>query len=127
MSSLVTGPDRSVAGKMTRSALVTRRSRPPASTIVLSDAAMPVSSTATFAAPASLSSTGVEDGLQRSGVEDVPGGGPAAARRVDGVRDVAEPAHGVRVGRADDPHAGAPRVAHMLGAQVEPVGQAVHL
>src|SRR5215207_822831 len=36
MSSLVTACERSVAGKMTRSPLVTRRSRPPASTIVAS-------------------------------------------------------------------------------------------
>ena len=47
MSSLVTAPERSVAGKITRSGLDTRRSRPPASTIVASDAAMPRSSTAT--------------------------------------------------------------------------------
>src|SRR5215207_125950 len=40
MSSLVTGPERSVAGKITRAGLLTRSSRPPASTIVLSDAAM---------------------------------------------------------------------------------------
>ena len=41
MSSLVTAALRSVAGKITRSALDTRRSRPPASTVVASDAAMP--------------------------------------------------------------------------------------
>src|SRR4051794_13523984 len=40
MSSLVTGPERSVAGKITRAGLLTRSSRPPASTIVLSDAGM---------------------------------------------------------------------------------------
>src|SRR5215203_1976165 len=38
MSSLVTAAERSVAGKITRSALVTRRSRPPASTMVASEA-----------------------------------------------------------------------------------------
>ena len=37
MSSFVTAAVRSVAGKITRSALVTRRSRPPASTMVASD------------------------------------------------------------------------------------------
>src|SRR4051812_18922698 len=41
MSSLVTAGVRSVAGKITRSGLVTRRSRPPASTIVASAAGMP--------------------------------------------------------------------------------------
>src|SRR5436309_10837809 len=46
MSSLVIAPERSVAGKITRSGLVTRRFRPPASTIVASAAAMPRSSTA---------------------------------------------------------------------------------
>src|SRR5215210_931440 len=46
MSSLVTGPERSVFGKITRSGLDTRRSRPPASMIVASDAGMPWSSTA---------------------------------------------------------------------------------
>src|SRR3954454_6741421 len=45
MSSLVTGAVRSVAGKMTRSPLVTRSSRPPASSIVTSDGAMSRSST----------------------------------------------------------------------------------
>src|SRR5215207_9434025 len=40
MSSLLTGADRSVAGKITRSGLLTRSSRPPASTIVASDAAI---------------------------------------------------------------------------------------
>ena len=52
---------------------------------------------------------------------------PAAARRRDRERHVLEPAHRVRVGRADDPHAGAQRVADVLAAQVEPVGQAVDL
>ncbi len=42
--------ERSVGGKITRSGLDTRRSRPPASTIVASDAAMPRSSTACRAA-----------------------------------------------------------------------------
>src|SRR3954451_15446859 len=37
MSSFVTATERSVAGKITRSPLVTRRSRPPASTMVASD------------------------------------------------------------------------------------------
>src|SRR4051812_11056216 len=37
MSSFVTAAERSVAGKITRSPLVTRRSRPPASTMVASD------------------------------------------------------------------------------------------
>src|SRR5918995_5701927 len=41
MSSLVTALERSVIGKITRSGLVTRKSRPPASTIMASDAAMP--------------------------------------------------------------------------------------
>src|SRR4029453_10525561 len=41
MSSLVTAPERSVVGKITRSGLDTRKSRPPASTITASDAAMP--------------------------------------------------------------------------------------
>jgi hypothetical protein len=41
MSSLVTAPERSLIGKITRSGLDTRKSRPPASTIVASDAAMP--------------------------------------------------------------------------------------
>src|SRR4051812_8988643 len=45
MSSLVTGAVRSVSGKITRSPLVTRTSRPPASTIVASALAMPRSST----------------------------------------------------------------------------------
>src|SRR4051794_4117797 len=40
MSSLVTSPERSVAGKITRSGLETRNSRPPASTVVASDLAM---------------------------------------------------------------------------------------
>ena len=40
MSSLVTAPERSVIGKITRSGLDTRKSRPPASTIVASDVAM---------------------------------------------------------------------------------------
>ena len=40
MSSLVTAAVRSVAGKITRSGLDTRSSRPPASTVVLSLAAM---------------------------------------------------------------------------------------
>ncbi len=40
-SSLVNAPERSVIGKITRSGLDTRRSRPPASTIIASDAAMP--------------------------------------------------------------------------------------
>src|SRR5829696_6057748 len=47
MSSFVTGADRSVAVKMTRPPLVTRRSGPPASTIVALDDAIPWSSTAT--------------------------------------------------------------------------------
>jgi hypothetical protein len=38
---LVISAERSVAGKITRSALVTRRSRPPASMIVASEAGMP--------------------------------------------------------------------------------------
>ena len=38
MSSFVTAAVRSVAGKITRSPLVTRRSRPPASTMVASEA-----------------------------------------------------------------------------------------
>jgi hypothetical protein len=38
---LVTAPERSVIGKITRSGLDTRKSRPPASTIIASDAAMP--------------------------------------------------------------------------------------
>ena len=41
MSSFVTAGVRSVAGKITRSALDTRSSRPPASTIMASDLAMP--------------------------------------------------------------------------------------
>src|SRR4051794_28210509 len=41
MSSFVTGAERSVAGKITRSPLVTRSSRPPASTMVTSEAGMP--------------------------------------------------------------------------------------
>src|SRR4051794_11187712 len=41
MSSLVTGSEWSVGGKITRSGLVTRSSRPPASTIVASEVAMP--------------------------------------------------------------------------------------
>jgi hypothetical protein len=41
MSSLVTAPERSVIGKITRSGLDTRKSRPPAPTIMASDAAMP--------------------------------------------------------------------------------------
>src|ERR671919_2116049 len=41
MSSLVTALERSVIGKITRSGLDTRKSRPPASTIIASDAAMP--------------------------------------------------------------------------------------
>src|SRR4051794_1852396 len=45
MSSLVTSGERSVAGKITRSGLDTRRSRPPASMIVASDGAMAPSST----------------------------------------------------------------------------------
>src|SRR5919197_4811433 len=58
MSSLVTGPDRSVLGKITRSGLDTRKSRPPASTIVASDVAMPRSSTArTPGAPESSSAS----------------------------------------------------------------------
>src|SRR3954449_12825696 len=40
MSSLVTSAVRSVAGKITRSGLVTRTSRPPASTTVASDFAI---------------------------------------------------------------------------------------
>ena len=40
MSSLVTAAVRSVAGKITRSALLTRSSRPPASMVVLSFGAM---------------------------------------------------------------------------------------
>src|ERR1700716_3679455 len=42
MSSFVTSPERSVGGKITRSGLDTRRSRPPASTIVASDSAIPL-------------------------------------------------------------------------------------
>src|SRR5215210_314191 len=41
MSSLVTAAERSVVGKITRSGLETRNWRPPASTIVASDGAMP--------------------------------------------------------------------------------------
>src|SRR4029453_6671678 len=41
MSSLVTAPERSVIGKITRSGLDTRKSRPPASTIIAPDAATP--------------------------------------------------------------------------------------
>src|SRR5215218_6219658 len=41
MSSLVTSPERSVIGKITRSGLDTRKSRPPAATVVSSDAAIP--------------------------------------------------------------------------------------
>src|SRR5829696_7300348 len=47
MSSLVSAPERSVGGKITRSGLDTRSSRPPASTIVASAFAMPLSCTAT--------------------------------------------------------------------------------
>ena len=46
MSSLVTSPVRSVFGKITRSGLETRRSRPPASRVVASVVAMTGSSTA---------------------------------------------------------------------------------
>ena len=52
---------------------------------------------------------------------------PAAARRVDRVRHVAEPAHRVRVGRADDLDARTQRIAHVLAAEVQSIGQAVHL
>src|SRR5260370_41878657 len=45
MSSLVTAGVRSVSGKIPRSGLDTRRSRPPASTIVSLAGAMPTSST----------------------------------------------------------------------------------
>src|SRR5918999_4226657 len=41
MSSFVTGPECSVSGKITRSGLETRTSRPSASTTVASDVAMP--------------------------------------------------------------------------------------
>src|SRR5215212_5929383 len=41
MSSLVNAGERSVAGKMTRSGFVTRKSRPPASTTVASDKGRP--------------------------------------------------------------------------------------
>src|SRR5512133_3465498 len=41
MSSLVTAPERSLIGKITRSGLDTRKWRPPASTILASDTAMP--------------------------------------------------------------------------------------
>ena len=54
-------------------------------------------------------------------------GRPAAARRRDGELHVPEPARRVRVGRADDLHAGIDRLAHLLVAEVEPVGQAVRL
>ena len=37
------------------------------------------------------------------------------------------PAHRVRVGRADDLHAGAQRFAHVLAAEVEAVREAVDL
>src|SRR4051794_26741680 len=50
MSSFVIASERSVCGKITRSALVTRSSRPPASTIVASDAAMAGSLTVTAGA-----------------------------------------------------------------------------
>src|SRR6266536_1340717 len=88
MSSLVTARERSVIGKITRSGLDTRKSRPPASTIAASDAAMPRSCTAKTrghrghpsrcdrldgsggggdagAAPASLLCMGADDGLPR--------------------------------------------------------------
>src|SRR5436190_6676059 len=52
MWSLVTGPERSVLGKITRSGLLTRSSRPPAPTIVAFDAAITGSSTVRTAAPA---------------------------------------------------------------------------
>src|SRR5688500_7251968 len=45
MSSLVISPVRLVLGKITRSGLDTRNSRPPASTFVASDLAIPLSST----------------------------------------------------------------------------------
>ena len=46
---------------------------------------------------------------------------------MDRVRHVLEPAHRVRVGRADDLYARPQRVADVLAAEVEPVGQAVDL
>src|SRR5947209_6574484 len=65
MSSFVTGPERSVAGKMTRSGLDTRRSRPRALMMVMSDAGMPSSSTGTTGVLASRAL------LRRSGAEAI--------------------------------------------------------
>src|SRR6476469_6479776 len=66
MSSLVTSAVRSVAGKITRSPLLTRSSRPPASTNVYSEAAIPRSSTPRPPGPAcSVGPMADDDRLER--------------------------------------------------------------
>src|ERR1700733_2694190 len=61
MSSLVTAVVRSVSGKITRSGLETRRSRPPASTMVSRSAGIPGSSTG----PLARAGSGPAGGLVR--------------------------------------------------------------
>jgi len=65
--------------------------------------------------------------LQRTRVEDIGGGGPTAARRDDRERDVVQTRRGVCVGGADDRDARPQRIVHVLAAEVEAGGQAVHL
>ena len=64
---------------------------------------------------------------ERAGVEQVGGRRAAAARGADGELHVGEALGAVRVGRADDPHAGRDRVADVLALEVEPVREAVDL
>ena len=61
--------------------------------------------TSTGSSPPTASTA--EESVQRTGVENVGGGGPAAARRGDRQRDVVQARRGVRVGGADDRDAGA--------------------
>ena len=67
--------------------------------------------------------------IDRSGRVLTTSAAVAQPRRAvcDRERHVPEPAHRVRVGRADDLHAGSQRVADVLAAEVEAVGEAVDL
>ena len=94
MSSLVTSPVRSVAGKITRSGLVTRSSRPPASTIVASAAGMRSSCTAT---PTTLPDDRCASFAIDEGAGEAAGGGGTLARGRARARD--------RVERRADPRA----------------------
>src|SRR6202020_2094148 len=69
----------------------------------------------------------IEDSVEWPGVDHLGGRRPAAPGRRHRERHVAQTADRMGVGRADDLHAGTQRVADVLAAEVEPVGEPVDL